>query len=130
MLLSELIHDARIIRIGGRHLPPSVQLWRGDSIGQWEKNTLVVETTNFSENSRYGGASEQLRVIERFTRTDAATISYRVTVEDPKTWARPWTADIPLKATAERMFEFACHEANYSIANALRGARMEETEGR
>jgi hypothetical protein len=69
-------------------------------------------------------------VIERFTRTDASTISYRVTVEDPKTWVMPWTADIPFKATDERMFEFACHEANYSIANALRGARTEEKEGR
>ena len=130
MILSELVHDVRIIRIGGAHLPPTIRLWRGDSIGHWEKDTLVVETTNFSEKSRYGGASEQLRVIERFTRTDASTISYRVTVEDPRTWVMPWTADIPFKATDERMFEFACHEANYSIANALRGARTEEKEGR
>jgi hypothetical protein len=129
MILSELIHDVRIIRIGGRHLPPSLQLWRGDSVGHWEKDTLVVETTNFSEKSRYGGASEQLRVVERFTRADASTISYRVTIEDPKTWVTPWTADIPFKATDEKMFEFACHEANYSIANALRGARTEEKEG-
>jgi hypothetical protein len=130
MILSELVHDVRIIRIEGKHLPPTVQLWRGDSIGRWEKDTLVVETTNFSEKSRYGGSSERLRVIERFTRTDASTISYRVTIEDPATWVSPWTADIPFKATDERMFEFACHEANYSIANALRGARTEEKEGR
>ena len=130
MILSELIHDVRIIRIGGRRLPPSVQLWRGDSIGHWEKDTLVVETTNFSENSRYGGSSERLRVVERFTRSDASTISYRVTVEDPGTWVSAWTADIPFKATDEKMFEFACHEGNYSIANALRGARTEEKERR
>jgi hypothetical protein len=130
MILSELIHDVRIIRIGGRHLPRSVQLWRGDSIGHWEKDTLVVETTNFSQKSRYGGSSELLRVVERFTRTDASTISYRVTVEDPGTWVTPWIADIPFKATDEKVFEFACHEGNYSIANALRGARVEEKEGR
>ena len=130
MILSELIHDVRIIRIGGRHLPPSIQLWRGDSIGHWEKDTLVVETTNFSEKSRYGWSSEQLRVVERFTRSDASTISYRVTVEDPGTWVAPWTADIPFKATDEKMFEFACHEGNYSIGNALRGARTEEREER
>jgi hypothetical protein len=130
MILSELIHDVRIIRIGGRHLPPSVRLWRGDSIGHWEKDTLVAETTNFSEKSRYGGSSEQLRVVERFARTDAFTISYRVTVEDRGTWVTPWTADIPFKAAEEKMFEFACHEGNYSIANALRGARTEEKEGR
>jgi len=128
LIFSELIHDVRIIRIGGRHLPRRIQLWRGDSIGRWENETLVVDTTNFSEKARYGGAGERLHVVERFTRTDADTISYRVTVDDPDTWATPWTADIPFKASTDRMFEFACHEANYSIGNSLRGARTVEKE--
>ena len=99
VILSELVHDTRIIRIGGRHLPSSIRLWLGDSVGRWEHDTLVVDTTNFSEKMRFGGASERLHVVERFTRTDASTISYRVTVDDPNTWTTPWTADIPFKAT-------------------------------
>ena len=108
------------------------------------RTSLIVVPTNGKLPDRVPGAKEEsppegkrlfdgpeaFDLIERFTRTDASTLSYRVTVEDPKTWVVPWTADIPFTATDERMFEFACHEANYSIANALRGARTEEKEGR
>jgi hypothetical protein len=128
MIFSELVHDARIIRIGGRHLPPGILLWLGDSIGRWENDTLVVDTTNFVDKTRYGTSTERLHVVERFRRIDVNTLSYQVTVEDPNTWAVPWTADIPFNATAEGIFEFACHEANYSMGNSLRGSRTEETE--
>jgi len=126
MILSELVHDARVIRIGGQHVPSNVRLWLGDSIGRWEGDTLVADTTNFSPKSAFRGASERLHVVERFTRTAAKTIRYQVTVEDPDTWATPWTADIPFTATDERIFEFACHEANYSLGNALRAARLDD----
>jgi len=126
MILSELVHDARVIRIGGQHVPSNVRLWLGDSIGRWEGDTLVADTTNFSPKSAFRGASERLHVVERFTRTEAKTIRYQVTVEDPDTWATPWTADIPFTATDERISEFACHEANYSLGNALRAARLDD----
>ena len=128
MIFSELVHDARIIRIGGRHLPSGMLLWLGDSIGRWENDTLVVDTTNFADKTRYGTSTERLHVVERFRRIDPNTLSYRVTVEDPNTWTAPWTAEIPFTATADRIFEFACHEANYSMGNSLRGSRTEETE--
>ena len=126
MILAELIHDARIIRLNGRHLAPAVRSWLGDSIGRWEGDSLVVETVNFTEKSAWRGSSDQLRVVERFTRTDADTIQYRATVQDPERWARPWTMEIPFKATDQPVFEYACHEANYTLGNILRGARMEE----
>jgi hypothetical protein len=126
LIFTETVHDARIIRIGGRHLPPDVQLWLGDSIGHWEGGTLIVDTTNFTLKTHFRGSGPKLHVVERFTRNGPTTIDYRFTVDDPDTWARPWAAEIPFTATAERMFEYACHEANYSMANVLRGARAEE----
>jgi hypothetical protein len=126
MIFSELLHDARIIKLSGGHLPPSVRPWLGDSVGHWEGDTLVVETTNFSDKTKWKASTTNLRVVERFTRTDATTISYRFTVTDPDTWASPWTAEIPFRATDQRMFEYACHEGNYALGNILRGARAEE----
>jgi hypothetical protein len=128
MIFSELVHDARIVRINGKHPPPRMQQWLGDSIGRWEGDTLVVDTTNFTAKTHFQGSSERLHVVERFTRTDRNTIHYRVSVDDPETWARPWTAEIPFKATDDRMFEFACHEGNYSMTGILRGARTLEKE--
>ena len=130
VILTEVVHDARIIRMNGEHLPPKIQKWLGDSVGHWEGDTLVVDTTNFTAKTFFGGSGERLHVVERFTRTDAKTIGYRVTVEDPETWAGSWTARIPFKATDNRIFEYACHEANYSLENALRGARAQEKERR
>jgi hypothetical protein len=126
MIFTETVHDARIIRIGGRHLPPQVQLWLGDSIGRWDGDTLVVDTTNFTEKTHFRGSGSRLHVVERFTRTGPATMRYQFTADDPDTWARPWTAEIPFSATRERMFEYACHEGNHSMENVLRGARAEE----
>ena len=126
MIFSELIHDARIVRIGGTHLPSTVQLWLGDSIGRWEGDTLVVDTTNFSERTHFRSSGPRLHVVERFTRTSETTIDYRFTVDDPETWASPWSAEVPFRAVSERIYEYACHEANYSMANMMRGARAEE----
>ena len=128
MIYTELVHDARIVRIGATHAPASVQLWLGDSIGHWEGGTLVVDTTNFTEKSHFKGSGTRLHVVERFTRTGPDTIRYQVTADDPETWARPWSADIPFTASSERIYEYACHEANYSMANVLRGARAEEKQ--
>jgi hypothetical protein len=127
MILTEMIHDVRIIPLDGRPQPhQNVRQWVGLSRGHWEGDTLVVETTNFNGRNAFRGASENLKVTERFTRVADDTIQYRFTVEDPATWDRPWTADAPLAKTAGPIFEFACHESNYGIANILAGARADE----
>ena len=136
-ILSERLFDARIIPLDARPFPPSkVRSWRGISRGHWEGNTLVVETRNSNGRAQevgrgigsLVGATQDLRVTERFTRLDANTMEYRFTLEDEKTWARPWTAEFPfVKMDPEGPFiEFACHEGNRSIANMLAGARHEE----
>ena len=128
-LLIEMGHEARIIPTDGRpHLPPDVRLWKGDSRGHWEGDTLVVETTNFSNKNSFRGSSENMKLIERFRRADADTLIYQFTVEDPDTWARPWTVEIPVTRSQGRLFEYACHEGNYGMAGGLAGARAEEKE--
>jgi len=128
VIFTETVHDARIVRIGGTHAPPAVRLWLGDSIGRWEGDTLVVDTTNFTEKSHFRGSGPRLHVVERFTRTSPETIRYQVTVDDPETWETSWSAEIPFTASSERIFEYACHEGNYSMTNVLRGARAEEKQ--
>ena len=127
MILAEMNHDARIIRIGGEHEPDSVRKWMGDSIGHWEGDELVVQTTNFRETTGLMLGSENLRVEERFARIDEATLRYRFTVEDPN-WTAPWTGEYPWPATDERVFEYACHEGNYALGGILRGARVLERD--
>jgi hypothetical protein len=122
----EMVHDARIIRMNQPHLPPTIRKWMGDSVGRWDGDTLVVDTTNFTDKTRFRGSSEHLHVVERFWRVDAQTLMYRFTVEDPHTWERPWTGEFPWPATGEQIFEYACHEGNYALANILRGARAAE----
>jgi len=126
MILNEMVHDARIVRVGGQHLPQSVRRWMGDSIARWEGDTLVVDTTNFTGKTQFRGSSENLHVIERFTRTDDKTLLYRFTVEDPSTWERPWTGEYPWVSTDQILYEYACHEGNYSLVDVLRGARVQE----
>ncbi|MFN7984656.1 MAG: hypothetical protein U0Q11_22655 [Vicinamibacterales bacterium] len=126
MLYAEWIHDVRVIRLNGTHLNPSIRKWLGDSIGHYEGNTLVVDTTNFRPETHYLDSSQNMHVVERFTRVDAKTLRYRVTVDDPDTWSAPWTAEWSFRATDKPLFEVACHEANYSMENFLRGARDEE----
>jgi hypothetical protein len=128
MILNEMVHDVRIIRIGGTHPPAYVKKWLGDSIGRWEGDTLVVETTNFTDKTQFRGSGEDLRVVERFTRTSDTTLLYRFTVEDPSTWERPWTGEYPWVASDEAIYEYACHEGNYSFTGILRGARLAESE--
>lgn len=128
MILNEMVHDARIIRIGGTHLPATIRNWMGDSVGHWEGETLVVDTTNFTAKTRFRGSSENLHVIERFTRVDANTLLYQFTVDDPTTWERPWSGEYPWVATDEVIYEYACHEGNYALGSILRGARLKEAE--
>jgi hypothetical protein len=124
---NEMIHDARIVPLDGRPHPPDVvRRWQGDSRGRWEGNTLVVDTTNFTDATNFRGASDKLHLVERFTRVDADTLLYEFTVDDPSSFTRPWTAALPMKKTADRIFEYACHEANYAMVGILRGARFEE----
>jgi hypothetical protein len=130
VIFNEQIHDARIIPMDGRpHLPQSVRQWMGDSRGHWEGDTLVVDTTNFSGKATFRGSGPNLHLVERFTRTDPDTLLYEFIVNDPQSFARPWTAQIPMTRSREAMFEYACHEGNYSMFTTLNGARALEREG-
>ena len=127
MILTEMIHDVRIIPLDGRpHIASNIRQWLGDSRGRWEGDTLVVETTNFSDKNPFRGASDKMRIVERFTRTAPDLIKYEFTIEDETTWAMPWSAEMPMKESKGPIFEFACHETNYGVANTLAGARAEE----
>ena len=139
VILYEMIHDARVIPLGGRsHLEPDIRLWMGDSRGRWDGRTLVVDTTNFNDrgwiaSSAAGGrikgipVSESLHVVERFTRVDADTIQYDVTIEDPQVYTTPWTVAMPLtRNQSYQIFEYACHEGNTAVENVLSGGRAED----
>jgi len=128
MILTEMVHDVRVVRMNAQHAPPTVRKWLGDSIGRWDGDTLVVETTNFTDKTRFRGATPDLKVTERFTRIDARTLRYQFTVEDPQTWTRPWTAEYAWPATSDLLYEYACHEGNYALGNILRGVRLKEKE--
>ena len=128
-LLHEIDHSTRVIPTDGRpHVPQNIRQWQGDSVGRWEGNTLVVDTTNFTNLTAYRGSSEKLHLVERFTRTADDTMVYQFTVEDPTTWAKPWTAEVPWTKTKGPVYEWACHEGNTMISTILRGARVAEEE--
>ena len=125
---TEEIHDVRIVPTDGRpHIAKNIRLWLGDSVGHWEGNTLVVDTTNFTDLTPYPGA-QNLHVIERISRADDETIRYQFTVEDPGMWTRPWSGEVPIKKIQGQLYEYACHEANYGLENTLRGARVADAE--
>jgi hypothetical protein len=127
LLNLEWIHEVRIIPLDGRpHLPETLRQWDGDSRGHWEGNTLVVETTNFTDRTSFRGSSEHMHLIERFTRTGIDTMLYEFTVDDPETFTKPWTARIPMTMSKGPLFEYACHEGNYGLAGSLAGARAQE----
>jgi len=132
MIMTEMVHDTRVIRLGEpKPLPANLQPWFGDSWGHWQGDTLVVETTNFHPTQRRGGiisgTSEKLKVTERFTRADENTfLNYEFTVEDPETFTRPFSGEVPFKGLPEQVFEYACHEGNYALFNILSGARAQE----
>jgi len=128
MILTEMVHDARIVRMNAQHLPPTIRKWMGDSVGHWEGDTLVVDTTNFTNKTRFRGSTENLHVVERFTRTGPRSLLYKFTIEDPATWERPWTGEMTWPLTDQRIFEYACHEANYALADILSGARARDRE--
>ena len=127
VILNEMVHNARIIPLDGRpHLPADLRQWVGDSRASWDGGTLVVETRNFLRETSLGGSSANMRLVERFTRLDADTLRYQFTVSDPTTWTGPWTARVRMTRTDEPLYEYACHEGNYSMPSSLSGARAME----
>ncbi len=137
MIMTEMVHDTRIIRVGAtKHVPAQVHKWFGDSIGHWEGDTLVVETTGINPIQLaqsgglgpYRGASEKLKVTERFTRTGPDVLNYKFTVEDPETYTAPYSGELPFNRINEQIHEYACSEGNYALPGILAGARAEEEE--
>lgn len=127
MIAIEMIHDVRIIPLDGRaHLPAAIRNWLGDSVGHWENNSLVVDTTNFTDLTHFRGSDRNLHLIERFTRTGPETILYQFTVDDPTAFVKPWTAELPMVRSAGPMYEFACHEGNFALGRILSIARQAE----
>jgi hypothetical protein len=127
IVFNEMIHDARIVPTDGRpHAPAAVRKFLGDSVGRWDGNTLIVDTTNFTDKSNFRGASDRLHLVERFTRVDAETLRYEFTIDDPSSFTKPWTVVLPMTRTDEQLFEYACHEGNEAMEGILRGARFGE----
>ena len=127
VLLTEMIHSARVVPLDGRpHLPGNLPQWRGSSRARWEGRTLVIETRNFRGQTNVRGSSAHMHLVERLTRVDADTLLYEFTVTDPTTWTRPWTAAVPMRKALGPMYEYACHEDNYGLRGVLSGARAQE----
>jgi hypothetical protein len=127
VILNEMIHEHRMVPLDGRpHLNSNVRQWMGDSRGRWEGSTLVVDTTNFNGKASFQGAGDKLHLIERFTRVSPDILIYEYTVDDPSTFTQPWKAVIPMTLSQEPIYEYACHEGNYSMATILAGARAQE----
>lgn len=126
MILVEMVHDARIIRIGDKHLPANMSKWMGDSVGRWEGDTLVVETRNFRPEQSFRGSSENAVITERFTRVADDQIVYRFTIDDPSTFTSRITGELPFVPANANIYEYACHEGNYALPGILSGAREEE----
>ena len=133
LIHTEMVHNARIVPLDKRqHLPPDLRPWSGDSRGHWEGDTLVVDTSNFTDKTwnqfnRWNMASdENMHLVERFTRTGPDTLLYEFTIDDPTTWTKPWSAAVPLSRTDQLIYEYACHEGNYGMFGILRGARLQE----
>ena len=131
-ILQEMSNNGpRIIPMDGRpHISPNIRQYPGDSRGRWEGDTLVVDTTNFTGKTNFGGSGEALHVVERFTRTGAETIRYEFTVEDPASWTQPWSVEIPMTTTEGPLYEYACHEGNYDVAHILEAARALEDQAK
>jgi len=131
VIFHEMIHDARIVPLDGRpHVGQNIRQWFGDSRGRWENDTLVIETTNFTDKTNFRGAGPNMRLTERFSRADQDTLLYQFTVDDPQSFEKPWSAEIPMKRAEGPIFEYACHEGNYSLVNTLSSARTEEKTSR
>jgi hypothetical protein len=126
LIMVEMVHDARIVRLNGTHPPASMRKWMGDSTGHWEGDTLVVETTNLRREQAFRGASENLKVIERFKRVSPMQIVYSFTIDDSDTFIKPFTGEVAMNATQDKIYEYACHEGNYALPGILAGAREQE----
>ena len=130
VILVEMVHDARIVRLGGAHPPASVRTWMGDSVGRWEGDTLVVETTNLRREEGLRGPEDNMQVIERFTRVSPQQILYQFEVVDPAAFASPVKGEEVLNFTKDKIYEYACHEGNYAMTGILAGARQAEKDGK
>ena len=128
MILLEMVHDARIIRLNSDHGSDENRKWLGDAVGRWEGDTLVVETKNFTPYTGLYGGDENLNLTERFTKLDDGNLLYNFTVDDPTAWTKPWSGEYVWKSTDGKVYEYACHEGNYAMGNILRGARILESE--
>jgi hypothetical protein len=129
IIFNEMIHDARVVPLDGRpHLPQSVRRYLGDSVGRWEGNTLVGDTTNFTDKTNFRGASDRMHLIEKFSRPDADTLLYEFTVDDPTSFTKSWSGALPMKRTDEQLYEYACHEGNEAMVGILGGARYEDKQ--
>jgi hypothetical protein len=127
VLLNEMVHNARVVPLDGRpHIARNIRQWVGDSRGRWDGDTLVIETTNFLGETAFPNSSSNLRLTERFTRVSQDVLLYEFTVNDPTTWTKPWTAQVPMTKTTQPLFEYACHEGNYGMTNLLSAARAVE----
>jgi len=127
VIYNEMIHEHRMVPLDGRpHANDSIRMWQGDSRGRWDGDTLVVDTTNFGDQTRFQGSGTGLHVIERFTRTGRNTLRYEFTVEDPQSFARPFTGRLWMTRSDDKIYEYACHEGNYSMTGILRGARAND----
>jgi hypothetical protein len=126
MIQVEMVHDVRVVRLNGQHKPASIRQWMGDSIGRWEGETLVVETTNLRREQGYRGASENAKYVERFTRIAPNQVLYQFTIDDPSTWEKPWGGEVAMNKSRDNLYEYACHEGNYALPGILAGAREEE----
>jgi hypothetical protein len=128
-LVTEMVHDARVIPLDGRpHLPSAIRQYSGDSRGHWQAGTLVIDTTNFLRETSFRGSSANLRLTERLTRIDGDTLVYEFTVYDPQTWTRAWSVAVPMIKSDQPVYEYACHEGNYAMRNILSGARAQEAK--
>jgi hypothetical protein len=122
-----MVHNARVVPLDGRpHIARNIRQWVGDSRGRWDGDTLVIETTNFLGETAFPNSSSNLRLTERFTRVSQDVLLYEFTVNDPTTWTKPWTAQVPMTKTTQPLFEYACHEGNYGMTNLLSAARAVE----
>lgn len=128
MILVEMVHDARIIRIDDDPLPDVFRPWMGDSVAHWEGDTLVVETDKFNPSQKFRNSTEKFRITERFTRVSEDVMNYSFTAEDPDTFVQSFSAEMPMKLTDDILYEYACHEGNYSLPGVLAGARLDEAE--
>ncbi len=128
MILVEVVHDARLVRMDAEHDPPQIKKWLGDSIGWWEGDTLVVETTNFVDRPAFRQGTGNMTVTEEFWLQSADSLIYRFTVDDPAVWTAPWTGEYVWRGSENKVYEYACHEGNYSMGGILRGARLLEAE--